>query len=166
MYRVELSGASEAKTVPFQLLVKGIQSLDDHMTLFPPSSPIQSSRLKTLQAEIERGNHQALDQFWHDVAKEGTPLIDRIADDLKDVLATFLWRATYETRGVLLAWLPFATVWPDRYRFTHMTGTDVWYLTLKLPSDTRFRYTLSPNDPPALIPTPWKFALPVFSLTW
>jgi enterochelin esterase family protein len=146
-YRIEVSGA-EGNAASFQLTVEAIESLDDRMTLLPSSGPLQSSRLKTLQAEIERGHQQALDLFWHDVAQQGTPLIDRIADDPKHVFATFLWRATYETRGVLLAWLPFCTVWPDRYRFAHMTGTDVWYLTLKLPSDARFRYSLSQNDPP------------------
>jgi len=151
-YRAELNHAGKAETSSFRLIVEQIESLDNRMTLLPPSAPIQSNRLKTLQTEIERGNRDALDQFWRDVAQQGTPLIDRIADDPKDVFTTFLWRATYETRGVLLAWLPFATVWPDRYRFSHMAGTDIWYLTLKVPSDARFRYALSPNDPPGFDP--------------
>ena len=35
---------------------------------------------------------------------------------------------------------------------TQLADSDVWYLTLRLPSGARFSYTLSPNDPLTIDP--------------
>src|SRR5262249_44459338 len=81
------------------------------------------------------------------VEREGTPLAEPMEGDDKDMLVTFLWRATRETRNVLVVWFPFAASRPSDYTMTNIYGSDVWYRTVKVRRGARFAYRLSPNDP-------------------
>jgi hypothetical protein len=42
---------------------------------------------------------------------------------------------------------PFSVFAPRDYLMTPLEGTDVWYLTMRVPRGARFIYQLSPNDP-------------------
>ena len=64
---------------------------------------------------------------------------------------TFLWRATSPTRNVMVLG-SFMTGPPTDYAMTRLADTDVWYLTVRLPSGSRFAYSLSPNDPQTFDP--------------
>ncbi len=71
----------------------------------------------------------------------------------KDMLVTFLWRATTDTRNVSVRWdangnylvLNFSR--PDDYRLTRLGETDVWYKTLPVDKRKRFMYQLIVNGP-------------------
>ena len=63
-----------------------------------PSSP----RLAALQKELEAGNRAALEHFWQEVTKQGTPLVEPIKGESRYVWLTFLWRAKEETKNVVI----------------------------------------------------------------
>lgn len=41
---------------------------------------------------------------------------------------------------------------PDNHLFSNIDGSNVWFKTMLLPSDTRFTYVLSENDPVGVRP--------------
>jgi enterochelin esterase-like enzyme len=110
-----------------------------------PDSP----RLTALRKQLETGNRAALEQFWQEAAFHGTPLVEPIEGNDRDVMVTLLWRAKAETRNVL--------VFPGtaggniaKNQMSRLMDSDLWYKTYQLPSDARFTYSLSPND--SLVP--------------
>ena len=71
------------------------------------------------------------------------PLVEEIAGNDRDADVTFFWRETYDTRNVLLMGAPYADY------MSQLSGTDVWYKTVRLRRGTRLSYDISPNDRPA-----------------
>src|SRR4030095_14420105 len=61
-----------------------------------------SSRVAALGTKLRKGDRSALSQFWEDVRKSGTPLIEPLPSDGKNVLVTFLWRGTKDTQNVVI----------------------------------------------------------------
>ena len=59
-----------------------------------------SPRLAALQQEIDAGNTAALDGFWQEVSRQGTPLIEPIPGDGEHSLVTFIWRAGHTNQEV------------------------------------------------------------------
>ncbi|MEK6322427.1 MAG: enterochelin esterase [Acidobacteriota bacterium] len=132
--------SSEAARTDFRL-----SSTGQVRTKQEPVSP----RLSALRQELETGNRAALEQLWQEVASQGTPLVEPIQGDDRNVLVTFLWRAKEETKNVL--------VWPGlsgsdlaKNQMRRLMDTDLWHKTYRLPSDARFTYALSLND--SLVP--------------
>jgi hypothetical protein len=64
---------------------------------------LASPRLSTLQKELDAGYVAAMESFWREIGKHGTPLIEPLAGDDAHRLATFLWRAKEETRNESVA---------------------------------------------------------------
>jgi enterochelin esterase-like enzyme len=61
---------------------------------------------------------------------------------------TFLWRGTSQTHNVFVnGSFKIGGRYPLDYIFHQIPGTDVWYLTVRLPTGARFTYGLSENDP-------------------
>lgn len=104
-----------------------------------------SPRLETLRKEIEAGNRGAIETFWQEVSKTGTPLVEPIKGDNNYRMMTYLWRAKEETKNVVIvggnAGYEFR-----RNMLSRLLDTDVWYKTYRVRSDARFTYNLSPND--------------------
>jgi enterochelin esterase family protein len=104
-----------------------------------PRSP-QIDRLQATAAN----NPQAVEEFWKEVQRRGTPLIDAIADD-GSVIVTFLWRGGAELRNVIV----FASVLPEndpaQQGLAHIPGTDIWYRSYRFPRDLPILYELSPD---------------------
>jgi hypothetical protein len=75
-----------------------------------PEPPVReyypSPRLKRLAEDVKAGRAGAVEAFWQEVAGKG-PLVEEIAGNDRDVDVTFLWRAIFDTRNVLLLWPPF-----------------------------------------------------------
>ncbi len=116
---------------------------------------IESPRLLALGGQLKAGNAAALDEFWREVKQRGTPLVESITGDDKDVLVTFLWRGGSETKNVILfsdtiPWTcaSFANSLDEllRSRLLNLSGSDVYFKTCKLRRDGRFTYYLAPND--------------------
>lgn len=100
-----------------------------------------SARLKRLAQDVQAGPGDALQSFWKEVAGRG-PIIEDIAGNDRDVDVTFLWRELYDTRNVRLGWAAHGDY------MSHLSGTDVWYTTVRLRRGTRIEYVISPNDRP------------------
>src|SRR5262245_7820942 len=107
-----------------------------------------SPRLAQLQKELEAGNKSAVELFWQEMAKQGTPLIEPIKGQASYSLVTFLWRHTEETKNVAVIG---GVAGPDIVDpMTRLPNTDVWFKTYRLRNDARFIYSISIND--SLVP--------------
>lgn len=104
--------------------------------------PLVSPRLEALQQAIEAGDSAALDAFWQEVSRQGTPLIEPIAGDEQHSLVTFVWRGADEDQGVALV-SNLSGQMGAVEAMTRLPATDVWYKTYKLPNDTRESYQFS-----------------------
>lgn len=111
---------------------------------------VLSPRLNRLLQELRSEDRQALNTFWQEVSQQGTPLVERVADHEKQVLVTFLWRASEEIENVVvIGQLGTGQDFADNC-MQRLSNTDLWYKTYPLRSDLRAAYALSPND--SLIP--------------
>ena len=133
------------QTTRVDVVVDNIVSLDERLRPAPWRDTLTSPRIEALRTEIATG--QPTDAFWKEMAQQGTPLVEPFGSDGKYQLVTFLWRAVNATRNVLVNG-SFEDPVSIQDLAMHRLGTsDVWYLTTKLPSGSRFEYRLSPNDP-------------------
>ena len=128
-----------------ELAIGKVVSLDERLQPEPWSDPYASPRIESLRKQIAAGQTDT-ESFWKQVAAEHTPLAEPYGSDGKYQLVTFLWRSKYDTRNVLVRG-SFMGVGPASDFAMHRIGnSDVWYLTVKLPTGARFTYQLSPND--------------------
>ena len=106
--------------------------------------PDQSPRIKTLRTQLEGGNSSALQQFWEEVTRQGTPLVESVDGDSTTALVTFIWRGADDVRSVFVTGTLVRGERAMEHRMTRLEGTDVWYRTYRLGRDARFSYRLSP----------------------
>ncbi|MGW0187480.1 enterochelin esterase domain-containing protein, partial [Streptomyces sp. NPDC003362] len=92
-------------------------------------------------------------EFWSEVERLGTPLVEELEGEPGHRAVTFLWRGHRATRQVLLC----ANRLGDRDHLAgslleNVPGTDVWHLGLRLRADHRGSYRMaadiSPKEPP------------------
>lgn len=110
------------------------------MTSESPGKPI-SPRLQRLSSDLQ-DNPAALQSFWEEIQQAGTPIME--PDTAHYSWVTFVWREDSSARNiaVLQDW------GADGIREHHMVrlpGSDVWYVTRRMHSDTRTTYQLSPS---------------------
>ncbi|WP_190082402.1 enterochelin esterase [Streptomyces longisporoflavus] len=95
-----------------------------------------------------------IEEFWADVARRGTPLVEAVDGEPGHRDVTFLWRGHRATRQVLL----LAEGIADRADLAAslldpLPGTDIWHITYRLRADHRGSYRMaadiSPGEPPA-----------------
>jgi hypothetical protein len=110
-----------------------------------PDSP----RIVALAAAIGRGDAAALGRFWREVDGKA-PLVEPIDGDAGRVRVTFVWRGNERTRRVfLIGGVPGGDETLDR-----LAGTDLWYLTERIPVRARFGYMFL-VDYPKMVPGEW-----------
>jgi enterochelin esterase-like enzyme len=145
-YRIEVK-TSATQPVSYELVLNQVLSLDERLKPKPWQDPNPSPRIDALRKQAASGNAD-LDAFWKQVAAEGSPLVEPIEKDPRHQLVTFLWRGTSETRNVFPnGSFKIGGRYPLDYVFHQIPLTDVWYLTVRLPTGARFTYGLSENDP-------------------
>ncbi|HZD47360.1 MAG TPA: enterochelin esterase, partial [Silvibacterium sp.] len=103
-------------------------------------------QIEALRKQIEAGN-KSTEEFWRQLEQKHAPLVESTEDDKQHQFVTFLWRGTPNTRNVLVLFYPFAANQTQDYEMRQLADSNVWYLTIRLPSGARFAYQLSPNDP-------------------
>ena len=133
------------------LLLTGIFATPARHMEEPPWRELPSSpRIEALRKQVETGDKSATAKFWEEMKVRGAPLVERIPDDKRHVLVTFVYRAETPTKGVvLMAQLYVHDDRNDSLRtLTHLADTDVWYKTYWIRSDMRFTYSLVPNPTP------------------
>jgi enterochelin esterase family protein len=105
-------------------------------------------RIAALRERLGAGDKGALEEFWRDVGRTGTPLIEAAKDDPNQVIVTFLWRGDPNTEGVgLLAPLQASPGMP-KFPLSQLLHTDVWYKCWEMRDDLRFTYSFLPNRKP------------------
>jgi len=112
---------------------------------------LASPRLSALRKEVETGGQGALERFWHQLAAEGTPLVEPLEGDER--LVTFVWRGCGEARNVLVIVSPSDFESEEGIagaRLSRLPGTDVCYKSRRMRADARFGYAFSVND--SLVP--------------
>jgi enterochelin esterase family protein len=110
------------------------------------AEPTTSPRIAALKRELEGGNDAALEAFWREVERAGTPLIEPIAGDETTYLVTFLWRDGMADRKNVVV-CSHALGWSFvRNQMARLPDSDVWYRTYQLPAATRTGYWLSLDD--------------------
>ncbi len=132
------------------------------------AAPVQaqeprSPRLRQVRHEIDTGAVSASREFWAEVARGGSPLVEPVPGDTGRLLVTFLWRDPGDTRNVIIfsghtnSVYSFAREHFAQHGMRKLDGTDIWYRSYVLPADARFTYYLSPNDDltPAAEVTDW-----------
>lgn len=108
-------------------------------------STLSSPRIVRLRNEFEKDNKRALDEFWEEVSKQGSPLVEKIEGDQRNLLITFVWRASGETKNVVV-FSPIGEMEPSQGLMQRLLDSDLWYKTYRVRSDARFSYSISPND--------------------
>ena len=110
-----------------------------------PESTIIASFLR----DVAAGDRNAQDAFWRLVAERHSPIVEPILDNDHDVLATFVWKDPGDTKSVIVgARLNGVEPLNDpAARMTRVAGTDVWYLSARLPVDAELLYQLFVNPP-------------------
>jgi enterochelin esterase-like enzyme len=142
-FKIENPGDQSAS---YELAIGGVVALDERLKPEPWSDPYPTKRIQALRKQMSEGQTDT-ESFWKQVAAEGTPVTEPFGSDGKYQLVTFLWRSKYDTRNVLVIGSFIGVGPPVNYSMHQIPNSDVWYLTLKLPSGGRFTYQLSPNDP-------------------
>jgi len=138
-----------ARSIAAFVLLVAPNRADVARCVAPVEQEPRSFRMETLEKDVRKGNGTAAAEFWSEIKQRGTPLIEADANDPKNRIVTFLWRGDSETRNVVV-FAGFNENVPEKNRFRNIDGTDVWFKTYRVPSNARFAYFLSPNDP--LIP--------------
>lgn len=118
-------------------------------TMGPDFKVIETSpQIGALKQRLKSGGPRALDQFWRNAERTGTPLIEPDKDNPHEVIVTFLWRADSGVQRIgLLAPLQKSPGMPN-FPLTHLPDTDVWYKCWQMRDDLRFTYRFLPNITP------------------
>ncbi|MET1077066.1 MAG: enterochelin esterase [Pseudomonas sp.] len=130
-YRLRLQGAAGAA---YRLQLSAVTPLAAQRS---PTPALDSPRLRALQAELAAGGDSAA--FWEQVRAAGTPLIEPL--DERDAWVTFLWRGA--ERNVRL----FGGPGYDHAELARLGNSDIWFVTFRLPRETRLSYQLAPDVP-------------------
>lgn len=102
-----------------------------------PAETLDSPRLRRLQVELERGGDSTA--FWAERVAHGTPLVEPAGPG--EDWVTFLWRGAQ--RNVRL----FGGPGYDHAALQRLGRSDVWFVTFRLPRQTRLSYQLAPDVP-------------------
>lgn len=117
-----------------------------------PGSP----RLQQLGQEIQSGAPRAVEDFWAEIQRSGSPLVEPIDVDTSVLLVTFLWRDPGDDRNVVVysghtnTLYGFTSEDLARHSMRRLAGTDVWYISYLLPADARFTTLLGSARPSGL----------------
>ena len=147
-YRLNVALDENAKDGPYTLTLTRVIPLTNRTDIVPDAEKYESPRIKALRTALDLHQQGAAANFWEEVKSKRSPLIEPLQGDQKNMLVTFLYRGSENTKHVLLSWVPYSYLWPDEYsRMIRLADTDVWYKTLVVDSRERFLYELGPNAP-------------------
>jgi enterochelin esterase family protein len=116
--------------------------------VWPQGSPTpQSSTIQALARQIADGHANAVSDFWSQIARQHTPVIE--PDSPNYSLVTFVWRGDQETKNVVVI-TPLALINFSEAILQNLPGTDVWYKTYHMRNDAHMSYRFAVND--SLVP--------------
>src|ERR1041384_7562822 len=101
-----------------------------------------SRRLTALQDRLKTGDREALNKFWTEIEERGAPIVEPVPGNDREMLVTFLWRETEETKNVFVF-----RIGDVNRPMVRLLDTNLWYKTLQFQKDARFVYQLATNLP-------------------
>ena len=110
---------------------------------------LDSPRMVALWMALRAKRKGAAEAFWAEV-KGKTPIVEPFPGDPKFALVTFVFRS--KARYVGLMGGPSVPEKP----MLRMQESDIWYLTAKMPTDSRSQYAFIAGDDPPDYHVPWK----------
>jgi len=110
---------------------------------------IASPRLLEMWRAVRAKDQAALEKLWSERKGKG-PIVEPYPGDPRDVLVTFVLRATAPYVGMLGG--------PDfsEKPLIRLAGSDIWYLTARMPADSRFDYSFIVADEPPPYRLPYR----------
>jgi enterochelin esterase family protein len=102
---------------------------------------IASPRIMELWRAARGKKQDVIEKFWAELAGKA-PIVEPYPGDAKDALVTFVMRATTSYVGM---W--GGTTFREK-PMVRLEGTDLWYLTTRVPADSRFDYAFIATDGP------------------
>jgi len=109
----------------------------------------ESARIRALEQSLDRGVPGAERDFWDEVSASGAPLVESIEGRPGLARVTFLWKGvSAETRSVTLLSGPQISRHYKNLNFVPLPRSDVWFLTLDVPTGWRVMYLLAENADP------------------
>ena len=105
----------------------------------------QSTKIRNLYNNLAEGNHKALDIFWDELEKIGSPLIEEIEGDNKNVMLTFIYKAKGKIKNVVI-YGAFPSYRYSENIMDQLLDSNLWYKTYKVRNDIKFAYNYSVND--------------------
>jgi enterochelin esterase-like enzyme len=109
----------------------------------------QSPSITAVTRSVSGGDAHAVDYFWSSIVRNTSPVIEQIPGDDKHVLATFVWKDPGDTRSIVVNARFFGAepATEPRNRMQRVARTNIWYLTVQLPTDAEVLYQLWVNPP-------------------
>jgi enterochelin esterase family protein len=108
----------------------------------PRREPIavgQSAAIANLRAAVTRGDADAVARFWRELMVSRAPIVEPLPSDSGAVLATFVFRDASPAQRVFLR--GGVAGYEDTLQLMErLSGTDVWFRTVRVPRDTRVGY--------------------------
>src|SRR5688572_13940520 len=137
----------------WRLNMRGVWSLAFAVVIFfglpciAHAQTLESPRLQALEQAVSMRDAAAEDAFWQEVAKLGTPLVERADEHKGYVLVTFLWRGDANTKHVIVDGQLGQLTGTRRTDnvMERLPATSVWYRSYWLRDDIRTTYRLGAN---------------------
>lgn len=145
-------GTARANTPPagreYTAHLDAILSADAHAER-QAALEIDSPRILALWKAVRAKQPNAVKDFW-DSMKGKAPIVEPYPGDEKSALVTFVFRSDQPYAGM------FGGPSFREKPMIRLLDTDVWYLSARMPSDSRTGYSFIASDHPAPHHVPWQ----------
>ncbi len=108
---------------------------------------VESEVINHLRENLKNNENEALNDFWREIEAKGSPVFEEIEGDIENALCTFIYEGNQHTQNVFINLPPFSRISPKDFQMSQVEKTDVWFVTVKLPIESRFAYSLVINCP-------------------
>ncbi len=108
-------------------------------------SLLKNKEILMLEEKIKQGNNEALNEFWNEIEKNGTPLIESLENDLENYLVTFVYKMEEEVENIVFI-PPVGMEKFTENKMERLLGTNLWYISYKIRNNVRVKYAFSIND--------------------